>query len=60
MARNLGLSVTAEGIEDEATLDQLKQLLCSKIQGFHYAKPMPFEDYQNWLVSEIEAFNSKS
>jgi EAL domain-containing protein (putative c-di-GMP-specific phosphodiesterase class I) len=52
MARNLGLSVTAEGIEDEPTLLQLKKLQCNKIQGFHHAKPMSFEHYRQWLSNQ--------
>jgi EAL domain-containing protein (putative c-di-GMP-specific phosphodiesterase class I) len=55
MARNLGLSVTAEGIEDESTLRQLKKLQCNKIQGFHHAKPMSFEHYLRWLSEQSQA-----
>lgn len=52
MANDLGLSVTAEGIEDEATQDQLVKLACDKIQGYFYARPMPFDDYVSWLNQE--------
>lgn len=48
MAKNLDLNVTAEGIEDVATLDILKQLGCDKLQGYIIAKPMPFKDYLKW------------
>ncbi|MFA7556075.1 MAG: EAL domain-containing protein [Spongiibacteraceae bacterium] len=50
MAISLGLSVTAEGIEDEATLLELKKVHCHKIQGYYYEKPMPFENYKRWLA----------
>jgi EAL domain-containing protein (putative c-di-GMP-specific phosphodiesterase class I) len=44
MARNLGLRVVAEGVEDEASLDVLRELGCDLAQGFHLGRPMPAED----------------
>jgi len=41
LAHNLGLSVTAEGVEDAATLEQLRLLGCDTAQGYHLARPMP-------------------
>ena len=38
---SLGLSVTAEGIEDGAIEQRLRQLGCHKGQGWHFGKPMP-------------------
>ncbi|EAR10516.1 EAL domain-containing protein [Reinekea blandensis] len=49
MAKKLKLIVTAEGIEDDATAETLKALGCDKLQGFGFARPMPFSDYQAWL-----------
>ena len=40
MARNLGLSVVAEGIETPAQLAALKRLNCEKAQGYLLARPM--------------------
>jgi len=37
---SLGLSVTAEGIEDAAIEERLRQLGCHKGQGWHFGKPM--------------------
>jgi EAL domain-containing protein (putative c-di-GMP-specific phosphodiesterase class I) len=48
MAKNLNLNVTAEGIEDVATLNKLKDMGCDKLQGYIIAKPMPFADYLKW------------
>jgi len=36
---SLGLSVTAEGIEDAAIEERLRQLGCHKGQGWHFGKP---------------------
>jgi EAL domain-containing protein (putative c-di-GMP-specific phosphodiesterase class I) len=40
MARCLGLSVTAEGIEDEATANALTQLGADRLQGFALGRPV--------------------
>jgi diguanylate cyclase (GGDEF)-like protein/PAS domain S-box-containing protein len=40
LAHNLGLTVVAEGIEDEATLDALRARGCDDGQGFHIAAPL--------------------
>jgi EAL domain-containing protein (putative c-di-GMP-specific phosphodiesterase class I) len=37
----LGLRVVAEGIEDEATLDLLRQLQCDLAQGYFISRPVP-------------------
>ena len=34
LAHNLGMSVSAEGVEDEATFEFLKTIKCDKLQGF--------------------------
>jgi EAL domain-containing protein (putative c-di-GMP-specific phosphodiesterase class I) len=41
LAHNLGLTVVAEGIEDEATLELLALWGCDEGQGYFIAKPMP-------------------
>ncbi len=49
LARNLGMKVIAEGVENEAQLEQLKALDCGSGQGFYFAKPMNFEDMNSFL-----------
>ena len=46
MAKWLGMSVIAEGVEEEAQADFLKSIGCHYIQGYYYAKPMPKEDFE--------------
>ncbi len=50
MAGNLGLKVIAEGIETEVQLETLKNLDCAHGQGYLLAKPMPFEEIQDFLL----------
>lgn len=49
MGHNLGLRVVAEGIEDETTLNFLRDAGCDLAQGYYIAKPMPFGDFVDWL-----------
>jgi predicted signal transduction protein with EAL and GGDEF domain len=44
LAHNFGLSVVAEGIEDEDTAAWLKAHECDIGQGYCYARPMPAEE----------------
>lgn len=49
MGQALGISVVAEGIEDDGIQQQLAEMGCEKGQGFGIAKPMPFDDLLDWL-----------
>lgn len=51
IAHRFGLTVVAEGVEDEATLKQLKQLGCDIVQGNLYSEPMPATEFRKWLES---------
>ena len=49
LAHNLGMSVVAEGVEDQWTLDQLAMFGCDQAQGYHIARPMPGPAYAEWV-----------
>jgi len=49
LAHNLGLKVTAEGVETENALSLLDTLGCDSAQGFHICRPVPFEKMVSWL-----------
>ena len=49
LAHSLGKQIVAEGVEDKACLDILKELKCEKIQGYYYGKPMPVSEFSQWL-----------
>jgi PAS domain S-box-containing protein len=44
LARGFGQQTIAEGVEDEPTLDVLRQLGVDHVQGFHIARPGPIEE----------------
>ena len=43
LAERLGLEVVAEGVETEAQVTLLRGLGCTLMQGYYYAKPLPWE-----------------
>lgn len=49
MGHRLGLSVVAEGVETAAHAEKLRALGCDIGQGYLYAKPMPPDDFIDWL-----------
>jgi diguanylate cyclase (GGDEF)-like protein len=44
IARALGMSVTAEGVESDKQQEILKALQCDEAQGFLFGKPMAFDE----------------
>jgi diguanylate cyclase (GGDEF)-like protein len=49
LAHNMGLSVVAEGVEDEATVDRLRGLGCDMVQGYLLSRPLAAEDLALWM-----------
>jgi diguanylate cyclase (GGDEF)-like protein/PAS domain S-box-containing protein len=52
VARSLGLSVVAEGVETEAQLAFLRQEQCDAIQGYLFCRPVPADDVPALLASD--------
>lgn len=44
LAHNLGMRAIAEGVENAAQLDFLRENDCDEIQGFYFARPLPADD----------------
>jgi len=49
IAKSLDLECVAEGVEDERTAKLLSSMGVEILQGYHFAKPMPIDDYLAWL-----------
>ena len=49
LAHSLGLSVAAEGVEDQATLEGLRALGCDAVQGFLLSPPLEATALAEWM-----------
>ena len=49
LGHDLGLTVIAEGVEDELTLKRLATLGCDLVQGFHVSRPLAAEAFAAWI-----------
>ena len=50
LARQLVMETVAEGVEDRADWNFLRQHHCDIAQGYFIARPMPAEDFPLWLA----------
>ena len=55
LAQNLGMEVTAEGVETKAQADALQDLNCNSAQGFLFSRPLPAELAERLIVDGITA-----
>lgn len=55
MAKTMNLEVIAEGVETEEQLSYLKTAGCRFGQGYLFARPMPREDAQAYLIRALSA-----
>ena len=53
IAKSLNLECVAEGVEDAMTAELLRKMGVEMLQGYHFAKPMPIDDYLAWLEARI-------
>ena len=51
VAKSLGMTTVAEGIEDAEQLRVLKRLRCDKGQGYLFSKPMGVDIATQWLLA---------
>ncbi len=51
LSHNLGLTVVAEGVEDEATWDKIAELGCDVVQGYYICKPLSAKELSAWMLT---------
>ncbi|HEY8707092.1 MAG TPA: EAL domain-containing protein [Burkholderiaceae bacterium] len=60
LAHNLGLTVVAEGVENEQVWALLRELDCDEAQGYHMGKPMPASEFRAWTLAWSARHRSRS
>ncbi|MES2698927.1 MAG: EAL domain-containing protein [Pseudomonadota bacterium] len=50
MARSLEMTTVAEGVEDAAQAELVRELGCTKIQGYYFGRPMPALEARSLVV----------
>jgi c-di-GMP phosphodiesterase Gmr len=50
VAQELGLEIVAEGVESLEHVEFLRGIGVTYAQGYYFAKPMPAEEFERWLV----------
>ncbi len=53
MGKTLGLTVVAEGVENEVQVTFLKQHHCDQIQGYHISRPVPQGRFIAWYRQQL-------
>jgi diguanylate cyclase (GGDEF)-like protein len=51
MANHLSITSLTEGVETEYQYSKLREMGCQLYQGFYFAKPMPVEEFEQYLSS---------
>ena len=52
LAHNLGLSIVAEGVENQTTWNRLKELNCNFAQGYYISIPLEADEFISWFINE--------
>lgn len=55
LARSMGITVVAEGIETTAQAQTLSTLGCNAVQGFLFARPMAANELAGWMRRQVPA-----
>lgn len=55
LSKWLNLSTIAEGVETKEQIEKLKSFGCDYVQGYYYAKPVPYEEFEQLLDKKTES-----
>ena len=56
MGKNLGYPLIAEGVENHAQAEEVKNLGCNYVQGYFYGPPMPVEELLKFAKKQAGGF----
>ena len=60
MADSLGMTTTAEGVENDEEAQMIRELGCTKIQGYHFGRPMPAGDVLDVMARQTGSPRAES
>ena len=60
LAKNLGLHVTAEGVETTTQVEFLRRYQCEEAQGHYYSPPIPAQQVPQFVASMTDMRRSMS
>jgi EAL domain-containing protein (putative c-di-GMP-specific phosphodiesterase class I) len=49
LAQDMNLTSVAEGVESADSVHLLTELGIDSLQGYHFSKPLPFDEFATWL-----------
>lgn len=55
LAGNMNMKVVAEGVEREEQLERLRTLGCDQAQGYLISKPLPADQFEAFLFSDLKS-----
>ena len=58
MAESLGMTTTAEGVENTDEADMIRHLGCNKIQGYHFGRPMPASEVHRIMRTDAQRYSA--
>ncbi len=58
MAKDLNIKTVSEGVETEEHVDFLKEIGCDIAQGYYFARPMPLEEFEKLIFSDMDKLTS--
>ena len=53
LSKNLGYKTVSEGVETDEQLELLKNLGADMIQGYYFSKPLPEEEFEQYLKEHV-------
>ena len=53
VGHELGLTILAEGVEDSAQVEVLRQIHCDVIQGYQFYQPMPRQEARDKILAQF-------
>lgn len=53
LAKHMNMTCLAEGVETEEQLELVREAGCDIVQGFYYSRPIPVEEYEQFLRQSV-------